>query len=97
MTAPCGVCGRACEVSESGQVMPCSCINTPLGSFLRGAIADCVGLPSLEVLPEGSTCGACGANTRLQDYCSECEDYERDRKLCMDQDSDKDYRLGNNR
>lgn len=25
------------------------------------------------------------------------ESYERDRKLCMDQDSDKDYRLGNNR
>jgi hypothetical protein len=30
--------------------MPCVCIQTPLGQFLRGVINDCVNpLPSLEV------------------------------------------------
>ena len=49
--ASCRVCGRQVEVSDSGQTMPCSCINTPLGSFLRYAIDTCVNpeLPSLEV------------------------------------------------
>jgi len=48
--AVCGVCGRMVEVSDSGQSMPCICIKTPLGQFLRGVINDCVNpLPSLEV------------------------------------------------
>lgn len=92
--------------------MPCSCINTPLGDFLRGAISDCVGIgrnvldspepphddpvdlgdgtfyptaesarrslrPSLELLPEGSTCAKCGANVSLEDYCEACEEATR--------------------
>ena len=95
--ASCGVCGRQVEVSDSGQTMPCSCINHPLGGFLRYAIDTCVNpRPSLEVNPDG-VCLRCGANAPLEGYCSECEEYERDRKLCMDQDSDKDYRKGHNR
>jgi len=43
VTAPCRVCGRACEVSDSGQVMPCSCVGTPHGDVLRYILADCVG------------------------------------------------------
>jgi len=73
----CRVCGRQVEVSDSGQAMPCSCINTPLGGFLRGAISDCVGpaaLPSLEVLPEGATCATCGANWQLSGPCGECQE-----------------------
>jgi hypothetical protein len=65
--ALCRVCGRQVEVSDSGQTMPCSCINTPLGDFLRYAIADCVGKPSLEVDPNG-ICPKCGAGASLQDY-----------------------------
>jgi hypothetical protein len=42
----------------------------------------CIKLPSLEVV-----------DGRLVDYPDD-EDYERDRKLCMDQDDDKEYRLG---
>jgi len=95
--ALCGICGRQVEVSDSGQTMPCVCIKTPLGSFLRYAVDTCVNpRPSLEVNWDG-VCLKCGANAPLEGYCSECEEYERDRKLCMDQDSDKDYRLGNNR
>ena len=73
--------------------MPCSCINHPLGKVIWGAIADCVGKPSLEVNPDG-VCPRCGANAALEGYCEECEEDERDRKLCMDQDDDKEYRLG---
>ena len=76
MTAPCRVCGRACEVSESGQVMPCSCINHWVGRVIWAAIADCVGLaalPSLEVLPERATCATCGANWRLTGPCEDCK------------------------
>jgi hypothetical protein len=49
--AVCGVCGRMVEVSDSGQSMPCICIKTPLGQFLRYAIDTCINpeLPSLEV------------------------------------------------
>jgi hypothetical protein len=48
----------------------------PLDHFLLYAVATCVGppLPSLEVLPEGSTCPKCGANVSLEDYCEECEE-----------------------
>jgi len=75
--------------------MPCSCINHPLGRVIWGALADCVGKPSIEVNPDG-VCLKCGANAPLEGYCSECEEYDRDRKLADDQDSDKDYRKGNN-
>jgi predicted nucleic acid-binding Zn ribbon protein len=99
--ASCNVCGRQVEVSDSGQTMPCvpECLNynrRPFDSFLAYAAATCVGLPSLEVKPDG-VCPKCGANAALEGYCEECEDYERDRKLAFDQDSDKDYRLGHNR
>jgi hypothetical protein len=71
--ASCGVCGRQVEVSDSGQTMPCSCINTPLGGFLRYAIDTCVNpLPSLEVDPNG-VCPRCGANAALKDWCEECD------------------------
>lgn len=56
--ALCNVCGRQVEVSDSGQPMPCICVN------LR--------LPSLEVDPNG-ICKRCGANAALEDYCEECE------------------------
>lgn len=52
----------------------------PFDAFLSRAVSDCVNavheskpLPSLEVLPEGSTCPDCGANVSLPDYCEECE------------------------
>ena len=83
----CNICGRQVEVSDSGQTMPCvpECLNynrRPFDSFLAYAAATTVGLPSLEVV-----------NGRLVDF-EEDEEYERDRKLCMDQDDDKEYRLG---
>jgi hypothetical protein len=52
VTASCRVCGRQVEVSDSGQPMPCSCINTPHGNVLRYILADCVG-PAVE--PEDTT------------------------------------------
>ena len=69
----CRVCGRQVEVSDSGQAMPCSCINHPLGRVIWKAIEDCVGPPSLEVPPEGATCATCGANWRLSGPCDECQ------------------------
>ena len=70
--ASCGICGRQVEVSDSNQAMPCSCIATPLGDFLRYAIADCVGKPSLEVDPDG-VCAGCGANWALTGLCEVCQ------------------------
>jgi hypothetical protein len=70
--ASCGICGRQVEVSDSGQSMPCSCIATPLGDFLRYAIGDCVGKPSLEVDPNG-VCLRCGANWSLSGPCEDCQ------------------------
>jgi len=70
--ASCGVCGRQVEVSDSGQTMPCSCINHPLGKVIWGAIADCVGKPSLEVDHNG-TCPTCGANWALSGPCDVCQ------------------------
>ena len=98
--ASCNRCGRQAEVSDSGQSMPCvpECQNAndrPLDAFLRYAVDTCVNpRPSLEVEDEGATCKRCGANWRLEGPCDECEAYERDRKLCMDQDDDKEYRKG---
>ena len=45
MTASCRICGRQCEASEDGRPLmsTCPCVKTPLGSFIRGAFADCVG------------------------------------------------------
>ena len=43
MTAPCRVCGRQVEVSDSGQPMPCVCILRPLDAFLLDCVVDCVG------------------------------------------------------
>ena len=83
MTASCRSCGRQIEVSDSGQEMPCGHCLKPLNSFLHYAVATCVGppagavLPSLEVLPEGSTCEVCGANWRLSGPCEECQEMAR--------------------
>ena len=94
--ASCGICGRQVDTNEDGLPMmaQCPCIKTPLGGFLRYAVDTCVNpRPSLEVDPSG-VCPRCGANAALEGYCEECDDSERDRKLCMDQDDDKEYRLG---
>ena len=39
----CRVCGRAVEVSDSGQPMPCICVRRPSEAFLLDCVADCVG------------------------------------------------------
>ena len=39
----CRICGRQCEVSDSGQPMPCICIKRPSEAFLLDCVADCVG------------------------------------------------------
>lgn len=54
----CRVCGRALD--EMGT---CVCATEPLGSFLRGVLADCVG-PAAPERPESEEreeCGYCGS------------------------------------
>lgn len=73
--ASCGACGRTLD--DCGT---CVCASRyslaqerPLDHFVRYAVEILLRLPSLEVLPEGSTCNKCGANVSLADYCEECE------------------------
>ena len=55
----CRICGRQCEVSDSGQPMPCICIKRPSDAFLLDCVADCVGPAAPE--PEVWRCVECGA------------------------------------
>jgi len=64
----CRICGRQCEVSDSGQPMPCICIKRPSEAFLLDCVADCVGPAAPDACPgdadvpeERAECGYCGS------------------------------------
>jgi len=64
----CRICGRQCEVSDSGQPMPCICIKRPSDAFLLDCVADCVGPAAPEEpKPRPGRCAKCGHPKSMHD------------------------------